>query len=421
MTSPVLGLYLQLQDMTDTTQDLEKIAINDVEMGMYVVSVINPKTQLTVKSEGFVSSDKTLKKLKKSGVKFIFIDMDKSKHASKPIDVDVIETEIETEVEEDHHERKVPLDAEMNKAVKLYNNAKDLQGKILTSITESKDIDIAEVSQTTDAIVDSIFRNQDALSCMSRIRMKDEYLVEHSLNVAVLISIFAKHMSYDKKIIEQLALGAFLHDIGKVLIPDNVLNKPGRLTSEEYDVMKGHVIKGLEVVKTMDGVPDIALSLIATHHERLDGKGYPFGLAAEDISIFDRMIAIVDSYDAMTADRVYKAGMHPIQAFKNLIKDSKESYDNGLVEKFIQSLGLYPVGTLVKLTSGKVGLISGLNKNKPLKPIVRVFYNTRLKQNIAVEDIDLAKPKYDDQIDSCVKPEDFNLNLLNFFKNAFMS
>lgn len=421
MTSPVLGLYLQLQDMTDTTQDLEKIAINDVEMGMYVVSVINPKTQLTVKSEGFVSSDKTLKKLKKSGVKFIFIDMDKSKHASKSIDVDVVETEIETEVEEDHHERKVPLDAEMNKAVKLYNNAKDLQGKILTSITESKDIDIAEVSQTTDAIVDSIFRNQDALSCMSRIRMKDEYLVEHSLNVAVLISIFAKHMSYDKKIIEQLALGAFLHDIGKVLIPDNVLNKPGRLTSEEYDVMKGHVIKGLEVVKTMDGVPDIALSLIATHHERLDGKGYPFGLAAEDISIFDRMIAIVDSYDAMTADRVYKAGMHPIQAFKNLIKDSKESYDNGLVEKFIQSLGLYPVGTLVKLTSGKVGLISGLNKNKPLKPIVRVFYNTRLKQNIAVEDIDLAKPKYDDQIDSCVKPEDFNLNLLNFFKNAFMS
>ncbi|QOL26912.1 HD-GYP domain-containing protein [Thalassotalea sp. LPB0316] len=410
--------------MTETTKDLSKIAIRDVEMGMYVVSVVNPRTQLSVKSEGFVSSAKTLEKLKKSGVKFIFIDMAKSKHASKPAEQPEPENSIEPEPAKetvDHHKRKVPLDAEMNKAVKLYNNAKDLQGKILTSITDSKEIDIAEVSQTTDAIVDSIFRNQDALSCMSRIRMKDEYLVEHSLNVAVLISIFAKHMSYDKQTIEQLALGAFLHDIGKVLIPDEVLNKPGKLTSDEYELMKGHVIKGLEVVKTMDGVPDIALSLIATHHERLDGKGYPYGLNAEDISIFDRMIAIVDSYDAMTADRVYKAGMHPIQAFKNLIKDSIHSYDNGLVEKFIQSLGLYPVGTLVKLTSGKVGLISGLNKNKPLQPIVKVFYNTRLKQNIAIEEIDLMKPKYDDQIDCCVRPEEFNLNLLNFFRQAFMN
>ncbi len=406
--------------MTNTPQDLEKIAINSVEKGMYVVSVINPKTQLSVKSEGFVSSTKTLDKLKKSGVKFIFIDPEKSKHASKK-PLEVVEVASEEETAEDHHERKVPLDAEMNKAAKLYNNAKDLQGKILTSITESKDIDVAEVSQTTDAIVDSIFRNQDALSCMSRIRMKDEYLVEHSLNVAVLISIFAKHMSIDKKVIEQLALGAFLHDIGKVLIPNEVLNKPAKLTTEEYDVMKGHVLKGLEVIKTMPGIPDIALSLIATHHERLDGKGYPHGLRAEDITMYDRMIAIVDSYDAMTADRVYKNGMHPIQAFKNLIKDSIHSYDNDLVEKFIQSLGLYPVGTLVKLTSGKIGLISGLNKNKPLKPIVRVFYNTRLKQNIAVEDLDLAKPKYDDQIDCCVRPEDFNLNLLNFFKNAFMN
>lgn len=406
--------------MTETAQPLQKIAIKDIEQGMYVVSVVNPKSELSVKSEGFISSDKLITKLKSAGIQFVFIDAEKSRHASKN---KVVEEVVEMPQEEvvDHHKPKVPLDTEMNKAVKLYHNAKDLQDKILTTISENKEIDIAEVSQTTDAIVDSIFRNQDALSCMSRIRMKDEYLVEHSLNVAVLISIFAKHMSMDKKVIEQLALGAFLHDIGKVLVPSEILNKPGKLTAEEYEIMKGHVMKGLEVVKSMPNVPDIALSLIATHHERLDGKGYPFGLKAEDITLYDRMIAIVDSYDAMTADRVYKNGMHPIQAFKNLVKDSQHSYDNELVEKFIQSLGLYPVGTLVKLTNGKIGIICGLNRNKPLKPIVRVFYNTRLKQNIAIEDLDLAKAKHDAEIECCVKPEDFNINLMNFFKMAFVN
>lgn len=212
--------------MTKAAQPLQKVAIKDIEQGMYVVSVVNPKSELSVKSEGFISSDKLITKLKGAGIKFIFIDAEKSRHASKnKVVEEVVEEVVEMPQEEviDHHKAKVPLDSEMNKAVKLYNNAKDLQDKILTTISENKEIDIAEVSQTTDAIVDSIFRNQDALSCMSRIRMKDEYLVEHSLNVAVLISIFAKHMSMDKKVIEQLALGAFLHDIGKVLVPSEIL------------------------------------------------------------------------------------------------------------------------------------------------------------------------------------------------------
>jgi len=131
------------------------------------------------------------------------------------------------------------------------------------------------------------------------------------------------------------------------------------------------------------------------------------------------MIAIVDSYDAMTAERVYKSGMHPIKAFKILIKEAPNGYDNSLVEQFVNCLGIYPIGTLVKLTSGKLGLISRLNKSQPLLPFVRVFYNTRLNQAIAMEEIDLSQTKHKDQIDCCIKPEEFNINLLRFFKAAF--
>jgi len=162
------------------------------------------------------------------------------------------------------------------------------------------------------------------------------------------------------------------------------------------------------------------MRMLSEHHERLDGSGYPNGLKGDEISKYGRMIAIVDSYDAMTCERPYKASMHPIAAFKALIAESPTYYDEELVEKFVQCLGVYPVGTLVKLNSGKLGLISKLNARKPLHPYVKVFYNTRLNQAVPIEEINLSKCKYKDQIDCCIKPEEFNLNLLGFFKTAFI-
>jgi len=132
------------------------------------------------------------------------------------------------------------------------------------------------------------------------------------------------------------------------------------------------------------------------------------------------MIAIIDSYDAMTSDRPYRKGLPPINAFKILMSEAPQHYDETLVEKFIQCMGIYPVGTLVKLTSGKLGLISRLNKQRPLHPFVRVFYNARMNQAIPISEIDLSLPKHKDQIDCSIRPEEFNLNLIGFFKTAFI-
>jgi len=403
------------------TTSEQKISVNQLVPGMYALSVRIKGKAVSVKSEGYISSKESVQKLIKAGITHLTVDPSRQKLAKK---VDKILPDIKQEVESLQPKKSgngISLDREMPKASKLYDDAKSLQHKILNSLTEHKTINMLEAKESTDAIVDSIFRNQDALACMTRLRIKDEYLVEHSLNVSILMTIFAKHLDFDRDIIEQLALGAFLHDIGKVLVPPEILHKPAKLTPEEYEVMKDHVNLGMQVLKESPELSSLVTEVVQQHHERLDGKGYPQQLSEQQISQFGRMIAIVDSYDAMTAERVYKAGMHPIKAFKILMKEADNGYDTTLVEQFVNCLGIYPIGTLVKLTSGKLGLISRLNKSQPLLPFVRVFYNTRLNQAIAMEEMDLSQTKHKDQIDCCIKPQEFNINLLRFFKAAFLN
>ena len=408
--------------MSDPALQNQTIPISQLTTGMYVLSVNKGNGDIRVKSEGYISTQEGINKLKQAGIKQVKVDPSREKntsnHDSKNTKDPLISIDLAAIRKRNH--KTISLGQEMTKAHKLYNGAKDLQKKILSEIQQDKVINIDEVRENTDAIVDSIFRNQDALSCLSRLRMKDEYLVEHSLNVSILMSIFAKHMKLEETIIRDLALGAFLHDIGKIKVPDEVLHKPGKLTDEEYALMKEHVNYGVTVLNETPGLPEVINEVVSQHHERIDGNGYPNGLSNNDVTLYGRMIAIVDSYDAMTAERVYKSGMHPIKAFKILTTNAPSSYDEGLVEKFISSLGVYPIGTLVKLKSGKLGLISRLNLTQPLKPFVKVFYSARLNQAIAMEELDLSKKKYDDQIDSCIKPEEYNLNLMSFFKMAFL-
>jgi len=396
----------------------KNIPIEQLKSGMYVLSVTKGKDSTNIKSEGYILSSDKVNSLKKAGIKYVTIAPNKEKKITNQ------QPKIKSTLRKTSNSDKpktVSLEAEIGKANKLYQEAKGLQQKIITEITTGKIINCEQIKESTDAIVDSIFRNQDALACMTRLRIKDEYLVEHSLNVSILMTIFAKHLNIEKSIIEQLALGAFFHDIGKIKVRSEILNKPEKFTAEEYEEMKEHVMHGVSILEQTPDISPIVMNIIKEHHERIDGTGYPYALTEQKISKYGRMIAIVDSYDAMTAERVYKAGMHPIKAFKILMNESSTAYDTELVEALIQCLGIYPIGTLVKLNSGKLGLISQLNKQKPLHPYVRVFYNTRLNQAIAIEEIDLSKPKFNDQIDCCIKPEEFKLNLLGFFKAAFLN
>ncbi|MFD2167933.1 HD-GYP domain-containing protein [Thalassotalea euphylliae] len=400
----------------------QEITIDLLRPGMYVKSISYQDKGFILKSEGYVLSLAKVMQLKEAGIKKVIVDPSRQKAVDN---IDKVMPNISSsplsKLNRVGRQKVVSLDDELNKAKSLYGNAKELQSKILTNINADRSLHAEEVRETTDAMVDSIFRNQDALTCLSRLRSKSNYLMEHSLNCSILMAVFAKHLKFDRDVIEQLTLGAFMHDIGKVFIPDDILNKPGPLTDKQQSIVRTHVALGAKILEDTPHISHITMKVILEHHERIDGSGYPRGLKGNDISKYGRMMAIIDSYDAMTSDRCYQDAIDPVAAFKTLVQESATAYDEELVEKFIQCLGAYPVGTLVQLNSGKIGLVSERNKTKPTHPIVKVFYNARLNQAIPIEDIDLSKSKYRDQVDKCIRPEEFNISLLNFFKTAFVS
>ncbi|MDO6445538.1 HD-GYP domain-containing protein [Colwellia sp. 1_MG-2023] len=403
------------------TEASKVISIEQLKVGMYIKS-FSDSSNLSIKSEGYISCEEQITQLQNARVTTLVIIPEKQQQTVNLASVlPNIETINGNKQSANNKALPISLDSELKKANHLYKSAKDLQSKILNQIKQEKSLPAEDIQSTTDAMVDSIFRNQDALTCLSRLQTKDKQLTEHSLNVAILMSVFAKHLNIDKRIIQELTLGAFLHDIGIVLIPKEILNKKTVLTEKENNIMKSHVALGIKLLEESPSISYIAIKMVKEHHERIDGSGYPNQLKGDQISKYGRMIAIVNAYDSMTSSRPYKSSVHPINAFKALIAESPDVYDEELVEKFIQCLGVYPVGTLVKLNSGKLGLISKLNKKKPLHPFVRVFYNTRMNQAIPIQEINLSESKYKDQIDRCIKPEEFNINLLGFFKAAFIN
>lgn len=386
---------------------------------MFVKNVTKQSGRIRIKTQGWVKTQASIDKLLSAGVLEVEIDPSKTllTHEPPPSSDKLIVSE---NTQCDPWFKSHSVEQEINKAEKLYNEAKQLQTKAFSEIKSGRKIDVAPFKELASGFIDSIFRNQDALACLTQMRQKDAYLLEHSINVSILMSIFAKHLNIEKSIIEELATGALLHDIGKIKIPDNVLNKPGRYSDDEFKIMQNHALFSKEILEDA-GLTGIAVDIAGMHHERLDGKGYPFAKKGNEISQYVRMASIVDVYDALTAERVYKAGMEPIKAFKILKDGCPHSFDGELLNKFIQCIGIHPVGTLVKLSSQKIGLVTQSNPTTPLKPTVKIFYNAKHSRYIQVQDIDLANKKTNDELDSAIKADQYSIDLRRFYKNSILN
>nr|WP_281349805.1 HD-GYP domain-containing protein [Marichromatium bheemlicum] len=254
------------------------------------------------------------------------------------------------------------------------------------------------------ALIDSQERNRDALLGLTRVRRIGRYTLDHSFNAAVLTIAFARSLGMERPRIAELALGALLHDLGKSLIPEAILNKPGALTDDELALMHGHVLHAHALLRHAPGMPEAALVLIAEHHERIDGSGYPRGRRGKQISRQGRMAAIVDVYDAISADRVYQTGLEPHLALRKLLEWSRFHFDADLVQRFIRCLGIYPVGSLVRLESGLLGVVVRSGRKGPLQPVVRVFMNATQRRNLKMHDLDLSAPGIGDRISGIESP-----------------
>jgi putative nucleotidyltransferase with HDIG domain len=398
---------------------MKRISINDLIPGMFVVGVVKQTGHIKIKTQGWVKTHKNIGSLKSNGV--LEVEIDPSKTLQEKVDADTFaftEPEPTNDTFNPWH-KSTTIESELTQATKLYDQAKDLQAKAFKDLQSGSPISISAFKETANGFIDSVFRNQDALACFARMREKDTYLLEHSINVSILISIFAKHMGIERSIIEQMTTGALLHDIGKVHIPDTILQKPGQLSIEEFETMKQHAKYSYDIVMNAQ-LGKIATEIAGYHHERLDGSGYPFGYDAKNLSQYVRMAAIVDVYDALTAERVYKVGMTPIKAFRILKEGTPHHYDTELLNVFINAIGVYPVGTLVKLTSQRVGIVSVSNPSNPLQPIVKVFYNAKHMRYIEVKDVDLANKRVNDDLEAAIKPEEFSLDLFKFFRHSIL-
>ncbi|CAM2803269.1 HD-GYP domain-containing protein [Pseudoalteromonas distincta] len=385
---------------------------------MFVQSVTKQTGSIKVTNQGWVKTLESIDKLKRAGILEVIIDPSKTL-VDTVFEKDSITISLE-KIKRDPWQKTVSSEQEMGKAKKLYDEAKTLQLKAFKDIEAGRNINIAPFRELAGGFMESVFRNQDALACLTQMRQKDAYLLEHSINVSILMSIFAKHLDIEKDIIIELTTGALLHDIGKIKIPDEVLNKPGRFTEAEFEVMKKHSLFSKEILEKA-GLTGVAVDIAGMHHERLDGKGYPFGKKGDEISQYVRMASIVDVYDALTAERVYKAGMEPIRAFKILKDGCPDSFDSVLLTKFIQCIGIHPVGTLVKLSSQKVGLVTESNPSKPLKPVVKTFYSAKHSRYTQIQNIDLSSKKTLDTLESAIKPKEYNIDLERFYKNSILS
>ncbi|WP_282114572.1 HD-GYP domain-containing protein [Pseudoalteromonas arctica] len=394
------------------------IPVGQLLPGMFVQSVTRQTGSIKIKNQGWVKTQAGINNLIKAGILEVEIDPDKTLIESVPEKAPIAVPA--TKIKRDPWQKTHSAEQEMGKAKKLYDEAKTLQIKAFKDIKAGRDIDIAPFKELASGFMDSVFRNQDALACLTQMRQKDAYLLEHSINVSILMGIFAKHLGIEKNIIVELTTGALLHDIGKIKIPDEILNKPGRFTDDEFKIMKMHSLFSKEILEE-SGLTGIAVDIAGMHHERLDGKGYPFGKKGDEISQYVRMASIVDVYDALTAERVYKAGMEPIKAFKILKDGCPDSFDPVLLNKFIQCIGIHPVGTLVRLSSQKVGLVTESNPSTPLKPIVKTFYSAKHSRYTEIKDIDLSNKKTLDTLESAVKPKEYNIDLERFYKNSILS
>lgn len=399
---------------------IKRIPVSALRVGMYIADLNNDWIpHNTQRRRGVIKKEETIEKIRQIGVEYVYIDVSRGLDSQDAEPAREVDNRNETALL-DAGARKpgvikqVSVAEEMVFARQVHSHAQGLVGSLMHNVKIGGTIDIAPIHQLADELQSSIFRNANALSCLGRIREKDNYLLEHSVNLSVLMSLFGNFRELPTETLHQIIVGALLHDIGKILTPDSILHKPGRLTPEEFEVMKAHARHSRDILTSTEGIGELTIVTAAEHHERLDGSGYPEGLKGDEISVYGRMVAITDVYDAITSDRVYHKGMTPTQGLKKLLEWSNGHLDPVLVKEFIRCVGLYPVGSLVQLESGRIGVVVETNDDDQRLPVVRVMYNTRFRLPITVESINLAKPGSQDRIVRSVDPDEYKVDVRKF-------
>jgi putative nucleotidyltransferase with HDIG domain len=287
----------------------------------------------------------------------------------------------------------------------------------VNDVRKGTDIDYRKATPLVENFIESVFRNENAAVTLFKLRGFDEYTYTHSINVSLLAVLLGKHLGLDKPTLLKLGLAGMFHDVGKARIPEAILNKPGKLTEAEFQIMKGHPLEGYKIMMHQPDLDPEILRAVVEHHERVDGTGYPRALSGDAIGRFSRIVAVVDVYDALTSRRVYKDAMAPAKALGMMYQWRDKDFTPHAIESFIRCIGVFPVGSFVKLSGGEYGIVASVNPQRPTKPEVKVVLDAKMRPQIP-RTLDLWSLEGSAQaqdITQVLNPADHKLDLESFF------
>lgn len=360
-----------------------KLAVEQLKLGMYVAELDRPWLDTKFPFQGFyISSEADLARLRQT-CKSVFIDPEKGPAPSVGAAGAALPAT--------RYRERVPVEREFAEARALFDDCRRLVEKIIKILAAGGELDAEGLKNTMEKLADSIERNPDAMLLLTKLRQKGEKQLERALDVSVLMMTFARFLQLPRDELDLLGLVGLLQDIGKVKIPDSILNKKEALSAEEMKQARLHVAHSAAILRDAHGLPPQLSDLVLLHHERYDGSGYPRRLAGSGIGMMGCMAAIVDSFSAMTSLRPYAEQMSPSNALGMLYKERGARYHEALVEQFIQCIGIYPVGSIVQLNSGEIGVVIAQNRVRRLQPRVMVLLDAGSKPIMPQKILDLIK------------------------------
>ncbi|SFR13018.1 HD-GYP domain-containing protein [Desulfoscipio geothermicus] len=342
---------------------MRKVATDRLKPGMKIgISVFNANGQILLIA-GTILTEKFIKRLAKLNVPAVYID-----------DGFLPDIEIDDVVTEKTRTQAIQV---TKKLFQDFHFTRTLTG-------------LEKIQDVISTIIDDLLNNHTIMLNLVDIRSTDEYTFGHSVNTCILSLITAIHMGFNHNILRRLAMGAIMHDLGKILVPSEILNKPGRLTAEEFEVIKKHSESGYKVLTRKRNFYTISALVALQHHERYDGSGYPNGLTGDEIHQFSAIVGLVDMYDALTADRVYRKAYSAYEAYEMISALGDYMFDFQVVESFLHHIAAYPVGTLVELNTGEIAAVVDNRPGFSMRPKIRVLFTPDIEPLKIPYEVDLA-------------------------------
>ena len=377
---------------------LKRIAVTDLRVGMFICEFCGSWMEHPFwKSKFLLTDSKDLHAIQSSGIKELWIDVSKGSDldASVPArsEEDVArETDaVLLATTKSNVRGKVAIADEIKTAAKLCAKTKEAVIEMFSDARMGKAVQIEQARALVEDMSNSVMRQPHALISLSRLKTADEYTYMHSVAVCALMIALARQLHLEEDMVREAGFAGLLHDIGKMGIPMEVLNKPGKLTDSEFAIVKSHPSVGANILRESYNVSPLVLDVCLHHHEKVDGTGYPYGFTGETLSLFAKMGAVCDVYDAITSNRPYKKGWAPADSIRKMAEWSKSHFDETIFQAFVKTVGIYPTGSLVRLESGRLAVVIEQHETSLLSPRVKVFFSTKIKMPIAQEILDLAK------------------------------